>query len=180
MKALPFLLLVLASACATRARWPPDAKAWREVESAPCAFTLRMPGPPSVRAGADRYAIEVTQYAVALPPGYVYTALCASADTPRMGEEAERFVRERFESERGVVERQGWQVREARLLRIGSCPGSEVISVDPKGTEFVTRFVWAGDRSFFLGASGPSRAGSVETARLMIESFRSPLCGQGE
>src|SRR5206468_6753125 len=64
---LAFSLLVFTLACARR--WPPAPTAWREVTSAPCAFTVRMPGRPKTRAATDRYGIQVTQYAVALRPG---------------------------------------------------------------------------------------------------------------
>jgi len=171
-------MLSLVVACARSTRWPPGPDAWRDVRSDHCSFTLRMPGRPISQETRDPSGIRVTQYSVRLRPGYVYTALCALPVSPRKGETGEELVGKRFEAERQAVEKAGWTVRDARRLSIGTCPASELVTVDRAGVEFRTRFVWAGDRSFFLGTSGPERAGSAEIATTMFDSFHSPLCDQ--
>lgn len=178
MRRLALSVLLLASACARSARWPPAPEAWREVRSEPCGFTVRMPGRARSRETKDPRGIRITQYAVRLRPGYVYTALCAVPVKARENESGETVVARRLEAERRAVEEHGWTVRDSRLLRVGTCPASELASVDPKGVEFRTRFVWAGDRSFFLGASGPAGAGGPETAAIMFDSFRAGACAE--
>jgi hypothetical protein len=171
-------MLSLVVACARSTRWPPDPDAWREVRSDHCSFTLRMPGRPRSQETRDPSGIRVTQYSVRLRPGYVYTALCALPANPPKGETGEELVRKRLDAERQAVEKAGWTVREASRLSIGACPASQLVTVDRAGVEFRTRFVWAGDRSFFLGTSGPERPGSAEVATTMFDSFHSPLCGE--
>ena len=173
------LSAVVAGCAGTRPAWPPDPEAWHVVESSSCEFSLRMPGAPTEREGTDRRGIRIHEYAALVSGQYLHTALCASADEPRSGDAAEAFVRARLDFERQAIEQRGWQLREGRLLHVGSCPAWQLVSVEG-GIETSTRFIWAGERAFFLGAAGP--AGDAATRRVadsMLDSLRSPRCEPG-
>lgn len=172
------VVLMVSSACGcTGGRHvPPHPTAWQEIVSTECGFVVLMPGVPQLRQGIDRRGNQVVEYRVIVPPGYLHVATCASADESREGEAAEAFVRSRLEFEKAAVEQQRWPVREARLVRVGKCPGWQLVTDNPDGLEVGTRFVWAGDRAFVLIASGPPDPVTREVAARLFESLRSDRC----
>lgn len=170
------LLLATVVGCAPSRAWPPSARAWKQVDSFQCDFVARLPGTPVLREWTEPKGVKVLEYAT-LSGQYQYMAECLSAGQVSRGETAESLVRARLQFEKDAVERQHWPLLEASLVPLGQCPGYRLISVNQAGLEVAIRYVWAGDRAFLLGASGPHGDPATATVRAtLFESLRSKRC----
>jgi hypothetical protein len=177
MRRIAFVSVLLATlvGCARRG-WPPGASAWKQVDSFQCDFVARLPGRSVVREWTDPRGVKVLEYTT-VAGEYLYMAQCLSAGQARRGEDADALVRARLQFEKDSIDRQHWPILEATLVPLGKCPGYRLVSVNPSGLEVSTRYVWAGDRAFLLGASGPKGQQATATARAtLFESLQSKLC----